>query len=340
MNRGRRATAAVAAYLAAALLAGCGGVTPIRTSFNKGVYQSSQGNHAGAVREYRAALEEEPADFRARFNLAAALEDVAAEKRRAASRAEAAGKASEAGALKAEADAARAEARARYGEVLAARPDDLRSLCNLAAMDFEDAGRGDASAAARAEAALRRATEVHPDVALPARALATRALAQGRLADARTWAERAVAADASDAESQFALGRVREAEGDLERAREAYDVALKNEPDDVATLLAIGRLERTRARAAAGTPAGDAARTEALIHYRRAAMARRDVYDAHFALAELEAEAGDDESAVAHLLAARRLDDAREAAERPDYESRLAALYERLAAKARGAATR
>jgi tetratricopeptide (TPR) repeat protein len=318
VNRGRRAAAAAATALSVALLAGCGGVTPIRTSFNKGVYQSSQGNHAGAVREYRAALEEEPADFRARFNLAAALEDVAAEKRRAAARAEAAGKSSEAGALKAEAEAARTEARTRYGEVLATRPDDLRSLCNLAAMDLE----------------------AHPDVALPARALATRALAQGRIADARTWAERAVAADASDAESQFALGRVREAEGDLERAREAYDVALKNEPDDVATLLAIGRLERTRARAAAGTPAGDAARTEALIHYRRAAMARRDVYDAHLALAELESEAGDDESAVAHLLAARRLDDVREAAERPDYEARLAALYERLAAKARGAATR
>ena len=56
---------------------GAGGVTPIRTAFNKGVYQHSQGNHEAAIAEYREALEEDETDHRARFNLAMALETLA-----------------------------------------------------------------------------------------------------------------------------------------------------------------------------------------------------------------------------------------------------------------------
>jgi tetratricopeptide (TPR) repeat protein len=165
-------------------------------------------------------------------------------------------------------------------------------------------------------------------------------LRAGRIADARRQAEQALAVDGADPEAHFILGRVDEAEGKFADALKRFDRVLKEAPDDVAALLASG--EVARRSAAAATAANDeagavAARTEALVRYRRAAMVRRDVFAAHLALAELEAEAGDDEAAAAHLSAARRLDDLRRDEPRPDYEKRLAILYERLAAKARAA---
>lgn len=49
-------------------------VTPIRTHFNKGVYEYSAGDYDAAISEFRLAIEEDPGDRRARFNLAEALE--------------------------------------------------------------------------------------------------------------------------------------------------------------------------------------------------------------------------------------------------------------------------
>ena len=329
--------------LAAALvlvLGACGGVSPIRTAFNRGVYQSSQGNPDGAVREYRLALEENPADFRARFNLACALEDVEALRRFEAFKQS---DAALAAAGRTAAEAARAAARAEYQALLAADPTDLRATVNLAAMDFEDADRsGDA---ARETAGLERLAAIASSGGhvLPARSLAARHLAKDRRAEAATWIGKALAADGSDVEALFLKGRLASLERRFEDALKAFDEVLLNAPDDVAALLASGESERRHAAAAkaAGDAAGEArSTTEAIIRYRRAAMARRDVFPAHLALAELEAEAGDDEAAVAHLLAAKRLDDLRRDGPRPDYDSRLAELYERLATKHRGGSGR
>ncbi|MGE0705687.1 MAG: tetratricopeptide repeat protein, partial [Vicinamibacterales bacterium] len=70
------AVLAGAVVAAAALFAGCAskGITPVHTAFNKGVYFQSTGDTDAAIAEYRSALRENPDDYRARFNLAVAIE--------------------------------------------------------------------------------------------------------------------------------------------------------------------------------------------------------------------------------------------------------------------------
>ena len=323
---------AISLAVAALAIGACGGVTPIRTAFNRGVYQSSQANPDGAVREYRLAVEEDPSDVRARFNLACALEDVAALRNSEASKSK---DASSAAALTTAGALARSSARAEYVLLLTANPSDLRAAVNLAAMDFEDADRS-GDAALEAAGLERLAAAAAGGHVLPARSLAARHLLKDRRAEAAVWIGKALAADGSDVEALFLKGRLAAIEGRFDDALQSFDEVLTNAPDDVAALLASGESERLRAaaaRSAGDIAAAERSSTEAIVRYRRAAMVRRDVYAAHFALAELEAEAGDDETAVAHLLAAKRLDDLRRGGPRPDYEGRLAALYERLAAK-------
>ncbi|HYC78391.1 MAG TPA: tetratricopeptide repeat protein [Planctomycetota bacterium] len=312
MSGVRSAPALVAAFVA---LAGCGGITPVRTHFNKGVYQDAQGNPAGAVAEYRLALEEDPEDFRARFNLGAALEDLAALRL-------------EQGRLE-EATRHREEARAHYAAILATRPGDVRASANLAALEFEDADAGDPEAEARAEERLLAAARRHPDLATPRTALAARRLRKGRLDDAESALREALKVDPSDVEANDLLGRTLAAKGDVDGARKAFAEALRRDPDDLAAMLALGDLERS-----AGRP-GDAA-----AWYRRAVLRRRDLLEAHLALSELDAEAGDAESALAHLLEARRLARLNPRARPHPYADRLEALARRLAEDARSESRR
>ncbi|NJL26640.1 MAG: hypothetical protein HC897_01570, partial [Thermoanaerobaculia bacterium] len=95
--------------LATLLLCACvhRGVTPIRSHFNKAVYLYSRGELEAAISEYRLALDEEPDDYRASFNLAEAQEALADRLERG-SNAEAA-------------EALRAQAEARYRALLAVR---------------------------------------------------------------------------------------------------------------------------------------------------------------------------------------------------------------------------
>ena len=74
--------------------------TPVRTHFNKGVRLYDEENYSGAGREYRLAIEEDPMDHRAHFNLAMTLEE------------------------QGRTDLARAE----YEWILSVRPDDLRAV--------------------------------------------------------------------------------------------------------------------------------------------------------------------------------------------------------------------
>jgi Flp pilus assembly protein TadD len=266
-----RVWVAIGASLA---LSGCATYTPIRTHFNKGVRLYNEKNYPGAAREYRLALEEDPCDWRARFNLAMSLEEMDRKE----------------------------QARAEYEWILGQRPDDLRTSINLAGMDIE-AGNRDLGYA-RLEALIVR----YPTMAMPKVALATQYLREDRLDEAETLARDALKIDDSDIEANYILGeilakkaRTMEA-GTLEReetvreARLHLATALKNDPNDVASILALGRLERAEGKT-------DLAHS----YYRRVVLHRRRNEEAHQALAEMSEEAGDLEDAVQHLLEIRAI---------------------------------
>jgi tetratricopeptide (TPR) repeat protein len=64
-----------AAILLVLLAAGCGTYSPLDSHYNRGVEFYDQGRLADAIREYQLALEEDPENYRARYNLAVALHD-------------------------------------------------------------------------------------------------------------------------------------------------------------------------------------------------------------------------------------------------------------------------
>src|SRR5262245_20426779 len=105
-----RVWVAIGASLA---LGGCATYTPIQTHINKGVRLYNEKNYSGAAREYRLALEEDPLDYRARFNLAMSLEELGRKD----------------------------QAREEYEWILSQRPGDLRATVNLAGMDIEAGDR-------------------------------------------------------------------------------------------------------------------------------------------------------------------------------------------------------
>ena len=305
---------AAASIAVAILVAGCagGGITPIRTAFNRGVYHYSNGNLEEAGAEFRAALEEDEADQRARFNLALTLEDLAALRGR-------------------EGDAARqaaleSQARAEYEEILRRDPGHSRATVNLAAFEIAH-GEG-----ARGIERLRSALAERPRDALVSTALAAHLLrdeggSPEGLEEARELLERALDVDPTDVAANMLLGDVlgrlalRSAGDERTRlanaAREAHARALKRSPGDVATLLALAQIELAL---------GDnAAARVALV---KALAIDPDNRRAHRTLARVAEDAGDLEGAVYHLWRTRDLDPDAEA--REEYRARLAQLYRRL----------
>jgi tetratricopeptide (TPR) repeat protein len=306
MARRPRACLLFALVLPACGLGG-GGVTPVRTPFNKGAYHYSAGNHDAAIAEYRAALAEDPDDHRARFNLALALAAKADSLERAGGAADTA----------ADTAALRREEEAEYRLLLSRRPEDVRAAVNLAACEHERGARDDAFAR------LRSAIDRHPEAAIPRIALAAHLLRERRLEDSERLLEEALKRDPASLEANMLLGDVRAARGDRDAARRAYEKALERQPADIATLLAVGRLERS---------SGDGA--AAATWLRRVLYIDPDHLEAHLELAGVLEAAGDLEGATAHLWRARALDHGEPPAMEPRaYRERLRALYAGLAAR-------
>ena len=293
------------------------GVTPIRSHFNKGVYHYSEGDYDAAISEYRLALEEDPGDYRARFNLAETLE-VQATRRAEVGAAEPAA-------------ALRREAEEHYLAILAVDPDHLRASVNLAARELD---RGEKEAA---EKRLLQAMQRHPRVALPRIALAAHRLRAADPAQARSalaLLEAALDQDPANVDANMLLGyacTALERLGDpdpslLDRAREAYRRAIDSDPEDLGAMLALARLERRAGR-----------HEQALPWLRRALYVNPDWLEVHLMLSEVLDLAGDLEAATAHLWRSRLLEDPdRPRLAAPEYRRRLLDLYRRLAQRETG----
>jgi tetratricopeptide (TPR) repeat protein len=290
------------------------GVTPIRAHFNKGVYHYSRGDFDAAISEYRLALEDERSDYQARFNLAEALESKADLMER-----------------RGDGDAAselRQEAEEQYRTILTEKPADVRASVNLAALELAQGKRQ------AAESRLQATIDRHPGSPLPRVAMAAHLLREsaGEMApveEAQEILTEALDRDPGSVGANMLLGYAYDLEARLggsdpsleEKARRAFDKALDGYSRDVATLLALARLEQR-----VGEP-------EAATRWLRMALhADPRNLDAHLLMADSLEAVGDLEGATRHLWLGRRLEDERAPKLAPEeYSRRLLALYQRLA---------
>ncbi len=311
--------------VALVIFTGCGfggkGVTPIRSSYNKGVYFSSTGQWDAAIAAYRSAVEEDEYDFRARFNLAAALDAKAFELEEAEGTATAAD--------------LRQAASAEYRRLLEQRPDSVRAAVNLAACTYD---LGEESTALEN---LRQLAVKFSDSHLPHQALAARMLGRFQkgdidaLRDGLEHAERAVDLNPGSVATQMMLGDLlvaqvlRQRQGsqdrtasaeDLERAKEVYSSALEIAPEDIAALLARARLAQLE-----GAP------SDALFYFGRVLSVDPDHLGALLGASEAHRSEGDLEGATTALWRARRIDRGRTPrVAQAEYRRRLRELYELL----------
>lgn len=212
---------------AAVFLGACGGgITPIQTAYNKGVYLASAGEYAAAIAEYREALLDDPSDLRSMFNLAATLEMEAARLRRL----DRLGGASPAG----EPLDLVSEARGLYEEILRRVPGHERATQNLAALEWE-AGEAEASTER-----LQRLARERSDLPGPRIALAARALDEDDRAGARRFLEEALGASPTHPDALALLGDLEAREDRFEAAVEAYRKVLVRRPEDIHALTSLG----------------------------------------------------------------------------------------------------
>lgn len=298
---------AIASTLLFLIVPGClglggGSYTPIRTAFNRGVYHFSNGEYEAAITMYREALNDDPLDHRARFNLGVTLEALAEQIEEGPGGAE-------------PAKHLRTEAEKEYRLILSRRPDDLRASINVAAMEFE---RGEV------EPAVGRLTsliEKHPESVLPRSALASHFLRQGLTAEALRLLQVAQAMDPTDVGVNDLLGEAALAQGDKVQARAAFQRVLDVDPQNRSALLAMARI---------ALEAGDD--LDAIDLYRRVTLGDPGCHEAHLRLSELYGREGRDlEVAATHLWSARNLqDDAAPEFRDIDYRARALDLYRRL----------
>ena len=293
-------------WLAAAALAlvGCGGYTPIQTSFNKAAYLYSDGEYQAAVDEYRNAIADDDGDLRAHFNLGLALENLAAEK------------------LEAEPEAAatlKALARARYEHVIAQHPFHAKATVNLAAMDWE-AGNHEA-----ANRALQALIDEDGDNLFACAALAANHLRQGgeeHLKAAEKALRVGLKEDSTNADLNALLGDVLLVSERWADADAAYATALKRDSDDIHALIGRGEVAFQGERW-----------SDARSWMQQALYGRPRLWRAHRVLAEVAEKEDRLEEAVRHWWEARKLagDAGGLFAEAPvGYSDRLLDLYERL----------
>ena len=292
----RLTLALVLTVIAAGVGCNRGGITPIQTAFNRGVYHYSIGQYDEAIHEYRKQLRQSPNDQRARFNLAVALE---------------------AKARTVEGEAAtrlRDEARTEYGGVLQRDPAHLRANINLAALEYE---RGQGKAAIQR---LEQTIERHPRVVLPRTALAAIHLQQSDMATAEEILNAALRIDPASADANMLLGDCLKVQGRLEDAAGAYRRALNTNKEDVASLMALAKLEAQRKN-----------RREALALLQRLLYVDRDHWEAHLMVAEVARSDGQLQRAAYHLWTSQTLDHQRPpGTTTPDYAIRLRELYRQL----------
>jgi len=295
----RRALAMALAVVLGGCSLGGGGVTPIRTHFNKGVYFQNKKDYEPAIHEYRLAVAQNTSDYRARVNLAMAYEAQAA---LVAKRDGPAG----------EIKAMRALARTQYEEALRAQPDELRASVNLAVMDWE-AGQRDV-----ARERLRSLASARPAEALPLVSLGALLLREGLNEQATATLRGAVSRDPADPDANAMLAEALRRQHKLGEARAALLRAAKNAPNDTSVLVALGRLalEADQPEQAAGDLA-------------RALYIDPDLLEAHLLRAEALSREGDWVAAAEHLARADQLSEGRPAAEHQAIEQRLRTLLEK-----------
>lgn len=304
-----RANSVAACLAVCVALAGClgggKGLTPVRTPFNKGVYLQGVGDLEGARAEYLEALEEDPRDHRARFNLALVHERLAVD------------------AEPTERERELAAARLAYEQILAQRPEDLRAMVNLAAW-LDDHGSADERT--EALALLERAIEQHPDAALPRAALAARLLDRDPDAIERPEAllRRALRAERLDPAANQLLAVLLVRRGDTDEARRLLERPLARDPSDLGALRGLIEVEL-----AADRPTDALARAEQLLLIDPLNRA------AHLHAASACRALDQPEREVLHLWAVRDLAPQPGDPADDDTASRLAELYARLLAETR-----
>ena len=314
--RGKMLASVLLCQCLAACGLGGGGVTPIRTPFNKGVYHYSAGRWDAAVAEFRLAMEEDEDDYRSRFNLAMALEAKARAVTRSAVASVADGQ---------QIAALKAEAESEYTVLTRQRPESVRVAVNLAALEYES-GRE-----ATAKKRLQRAIEAHPGAASPLTALgahhfremeeaASHSEAQEKLSKALALLERAVDQAPANVAANMLLGEIQARRREPELAREAFRRALERDPSDIGTLLALARLE-----------SGQGEHAEAVIWAQRAVYVDPNHVDAHLVLATAFEAMEDSWNALFHFRQARELDHGPEVRRKPDeYRTQLIHLLEQV----------
>ena len=303
MSERRRHQLAVLSLIAMAclILTGCfsgqRGVTPIQTSYNRGIAFYTARDYERAIYEFRQSLRNDPNDVRARFNLALSLDTLARNQPTP------------------QRNATTDEAIVEYERVLEIDPQNISARVNLAAIAFE---RGDTG---RAVAELENVIAEHPRAIEPRAALANIHL---RSDDPQT--ARAIILDAQSLEPAsprlwFLLGQCEEELGDNRAASRAYTEVMRTVPDDLGALLALARVQM---RLDQPGPAWSNARRVLFID--------PDNWEAQLICADA-AEVQDRLGvAVFHLARARDLDHQRPAEVRAiDYNARLRGLYLLLA---------
>lgn len=208
MTSSSRGAAVLLALALVPGLTGCGGVTPIKTSFNKAVYLYSAGHYEEAAAEYRLAMKEDEEDLAARYNYGLTLEQLDRP----------------------------AEARAQYEQILAIEPNHPRASVTLAAMEWES---GDAAAA---EKRLHVLIEHDSSNLFVHATLAANLVRVGRLDEAAAVIKRGLEEDSTSVDLNALLGDVNLLRGDYVAADEAYERALKRHDEDLHALVGRGEV--------------------------------------------------------------------------------------------------
>lgn len=185
------------------LAAGCGSYSPLDSHYNRGVEFYDDGRLPDAIREYRLAIEDDPANVRARFNLAVCFHD----------------------------QGKKAEAAAGYEEVLRLDPDNARALVSLASLKADD-GKD-----AEAVELLKKAAAADPHSGFPRSSLAAYHERRGNLDRAMDAYKSSVAAEPGHAPGHAGIARILSARGSYQDAAAEYDLALASDGNDLATLI-------------------------------------------------------------------------------------------------------